>query len=74
MQAGYVDPKHLVFARARLEQVREVVPTASKALATLDEQYAALYRQHPFYASPDLVQALRRLVDSPEFRRVTDLS
>jgi RNA polymerase sigma factor (sigma-70 family) len=73
MQAGYVDPEHLVFARERIEQVREVVPTTSTVIATLDEQYVAIYRQHPFYEPPDLVQVLRRLVDSPDFRRVTDL-
>jgi hypothetical protein len=73
MQAGYVDPEHLVFARQRIEQVRKVVPTTSKATATLDEQYVAIYHQHPFYESPALVQALRRLVDSPDFRRATDL-
>jgi RNA polymerase sigma factor (sigma-70 family) len=73
MQAGYVDPEHLVFAREHLDQVREVVPTTSTAIATLDEQYAAIYRQHPFYEPPDLVQALRRLIDSPDFRRLTDL-
>ena len=36
------------------------------------EQYADVFRQHPFYAAPDLVQALRQIIESPEFRRVTD--
>ena len=73
MQAGWVDPAHLLFARERIQQVREVVPTKSEALTTLDEQYAAIYRQHPFHESTDLVQALRRLLESPGFRRATDL-
>ena len=73
MQAGWVDPAHLLFARERIQQVREVVRTKSEALSTLDEQYGAIYRQHPFYDSPDFVQALRALLESPGFTRATDL-
>lgn len=72
MQAGYVDPANLLFAKDRMQQVREVVQVSSNALATLDEQYADVFRQHPFYSAPDLVQALRQIIDSPELRRVTD--
>jgi RNA polymerase sigma factor (sigma-70 family) len=73
MQAGYVDPANLLFARERVRQVREVVRAKADALATLDRQYAQVYRQHPFYESPDLVPALRQLLGSPEFQRATDL-
>jgi RNA polymerase sigma factor (sigma-70 family) len=73
MQAGYVDPARLLFARERIQQVRAVVQAKSEALTTLDEQYAEIYRQHPFHESPDLVQALRRLLESPGFTCATDL-
>ncbi len=73
VQAGYVDPQNLLFARERVQRVREIVQAKSEAITTLDEQYAAIYRDHPFYKSPDLVGALRRLVESPEFRSVADL-
>src|SRR5438309_6795456 len=73
VQAGYVDPQNLLFARERMQRVREIVQAKSEAITTLDEQYAAIYRDHPFYKSPDLVGALRRLVESPEFRSVADL-
>jgi RNA polymerase sigma factor (sigma-70 family) len=73
IQAGHVDPEHLLFAHDHIRQVREVVPQAYETLRTLDDQYADLYRQHPFYESPDLVSMLRRLVESPAFRRATDL-
>jgi RNA polymerase sigma factor (sigma-70 family) len=72
MQAGYVDPSNLLFAKARVEQIREVVRARSDALATLDDQYADVFRQHPFYESPDLVPALRRLIESPDLRRLTE--
>jgi hypothetical protein len=72
MQAGYVDATNLLFAKARVQRVREVVRARSDALATLDEQYADVFRQHPFYESPDLVPALRRLIESPDLRRLTE--
>ena len=74
MQAGYVDPANLLFARDRIQHVRDVVPTAYAALRTLDDQCADVFREHPFHTAPDLVPALRRLVDSPDFRRATELA
>ena len=70
---GYVDPENLLFAHERVERVREIVQAKCDAIATLDEQHAAIFRDHPFYEPPDLVLALRRLVESPEFRDVADL-
>ena len=72
MQAGYVDPKSLLFARDRVEQVREVVRTRAEVLTTLDAQYAEVFRQHPFHPPRDLVPALRLLLAGPDFRRATD--
>jgi RNA polymerase sigma factor (sigma-70 family) len=72
MQAGYLDPANLLFAKARVEQVREVVQARSDALATLDDQYADVFRQHPFYEPPDLVLVLRGLIESPDFRRLIE--
>jgi RNA polymerase sigma factor (sigma-70 family) len=69
IQAGHVDPRSLLFARARVQQIREIVPKAHEALLTLDERCAESYREHPFHESPDFVQALRRLVASPDFHR-----
>jgi len=73
IQAGYVDPRSLLFARARVQQVRDVVPRAHEALMTLDDRCAEAYCEHPFHESPDLVQALRRLGAGPDFNRATDL-
>ena len=62
MQAGYVDPESLLFARERVEQVHEVARTRVEALSTLDAEYAAVFRRHPFHQPRDLVVALRRLI------------
>lgn len=74
IQAGHVDAQNLLFARARVHQVREVVPGVHAALMTLDDRCADIYRRHPFHESPDFVQALRRLVASPDFHRATGAS
>src|SRR5256712_724006 len=47
IQAGHVDPEHLLFAHDHIRQVREVVPKVYEALRTLDDQCADIYRQHP---------------------------
>jgi RNA polymerase sigma factor (sigma-70 family) len=73
IQAGYVDPANLLFARARVTQVREVVPETYEALATLDAQCGRIFREHPFFDAPDIVPALRRLIRTDDFRRATDL-
>jgi len=73
IQAGYVDPANLLFARARVRRVREVVPEMSETLAALDAQCARIFRDHPFYDAPDIVPALRSLIATDQFRRATDL-
>jgi RNA polymerase sigma factor (sigma-70 family) len=73
IRCGHVDPANLLFARNRVRQVRELAPSTADALATLDARYADVFRQHPFYESRDLVPALRRLLETPEWHRATDL-
>jgi hypothetical protein len=72
MQAGYVDPNNLLFARDHVEHIREVARPRADALTTLDAQYADVLRQHPFYSPRDVVPALRHLLAGPDFRRVAD--
>src|SRR5438876_82874 len=72
MQAGYVDPDNLLFAREHVAQVRETVRTRAEALATLDAQCAEVFRQHALHPARDLVPALRQLLAGPDFRQVTD--
>ncbi len=73
MQAGYVDPENLLFARERIRQVNHMAPATAAVLTTLDKQCGEVFRQHPFYESPDLVPALRRLLATPDFQRATEV-
>ncbi len=74
IQAGYVDPGNLLFARDRVRRVHEIAPGAYRALLPLHDPCAATFRDHPFYDAPDLVPVLRRLISSPAFQRATELS
>jgi RNA polymerase sigma factor (sigma-70 family) len=65
IQAGHVDPENLLFVRERISEVREAAPLAYETIKTLDGKCADIYRRHPFFKSPDLVQMVRRLVEDP---------
>jgi RNA polymerase sigma factor (sigma-70 family) len=73
IQAGFVDPKELRFVENRALRVREVAEDALETLESLDVAYGAVYREHPFYAAPDFVESLRRLVDNPNVRESLEL-
>ena len=73
IQAGHVNPDNLLFARDRVSQVREAAPKVYETIRSLDDQYADIYREQPFYKPPDLGQRIRQLVESPDLRRATDL-
>jgi RNA polymerase sigma factor (sigma-70 family) len=68
IRAGYIDPQNLLFAGARLSQVREAAGKRRDDIEELDAAYAEIHRGHPFPAGPDLVAALRRLLARPEFQ------
>jgi hypothetical protein len=71
--AGHIDPNNLRFARERVTHVRDVAGRVSAEVTGLNQAYAEVYRDHPFQNSPDLVTALRELMDRPEFRSTLEL-
>lgn len=73
IEAGWVDPADLIFARERVQHVRDVAPARLEALSALDRRCGEIYRQHRFWEPPDFGHALRRLLESPDFRRAADL-
>ena len=68
IQAGYLDPRNLLFARDRMVRVREVAEERSDALDELDAAYAEIHRNHPFHDSPDFVASLRALIECNDFQ------
>ena len=72
IDAGYVDPERLLFAGARVQQVRAIARAKASALTALDSECADVFRAHPFYEPSDLVPVLRQFLQGPAFR-ATDL-
>ena len=70
MKAGYVDPQNLIFAKAHVVRVREVAAKVHDDMASLDEAYAGIHRDHPFQSPPDFVAAVRSLIDRPDFQSI----
>jgi RNA polymerase sigma factor (sigma-70 family) len=70
VDAGYVNPANLLFARERLARVRDVSPKVHQALDALDVAYGDIHRDHPFQRSPDFLAALRALIHQPRFRSI----
>ena len=69
INAGFVDPKKLLFARTHITRVRDVAPETHEQLEALDAAYAEVHREHPFH-TPDLVAGVRKLIERPEFQRI----
>jgi RNA polymerase sigma factor (sigma-70 family) len=68
MQAGYVDPADLLFARARVRHVRELAERRTAEIAAYEDLCVEVFREHPFYEPPDLSARIREVMQSPEFR------
>jgi RNA polymerase sigma factor (sigma-70 family) len=74
IEQGQVDPSHLLFASEHVQRVREVVPVAGREIEdAIESQYAAVYRDHPFFQPEDQVGWLRGMLASEGMREVLGL-
>jgi RNA polymerase sigma factor (sigma-70 family) len=62
INAGFVDPGNLLFAKAHVTRVRELAPKVHEDVNALDAAYAAVHRDHPFHTPPALAGAIRTLL------------
>jgi RNA polymerase sigma factor (sigma-70 family) len=75
IEAGHVDPQHLLFAAAHVERVKEVAADTVREIEdAVEGQYAAIYRDHPFLQPADQVHWLRRILESQEIRAALHLN
>jgi RNA polymerase sigma factor (sigma-70 family) len=72
-KAGYLNPEKLLFARDHVTKVREVAEKKCEDLEALDEEYAEIYRDHPFQEPPDFVSSLRKLFEDSKFKSIMEL-
>jgi RNA polymerase sigma factor (sigma-70 family) len=68
IQAGYIDPKNLLFARDHLRLMREVAPGRCDDIDGYSDLGAEIYRAHPYYEPRDLAARVREVLESPGFR------
>jgi hypothetical protein len=73
MNAGFLDPQKLLFARAHVTRVRDLAEKKSGDLDALDETYAEIHRNHPFHDPPDFVTLLRTLINGADFKSTLEL-
>jgi RNA polymerase sigma factor (sigma-70 family) len=75
IEAGHVDPHHLLFVSRRIERVKDVAAETLRDIEDVVEgQYAAIYRDHPFLQPSDQANWLRRMLESQEVRAALHLN
>lgn len=67
--AGHVDPAHLQFVPQHLQGIKDVAEGVVRTIElTVDEQYAAIFREQRTLEPKDQIGWLRQLLDKGEFR------
>lgn len=75
IDAGHVDPEHLLFVAPRVQRIRDAAADTIRELDDVaEESFAAIYRDHPFLAPKEQAQFLRRILDQPEVRATLHLN
>jgi RNA polymerase sigma factor (sigma-70 family) len=67
INAGYVNPHDLLFAKEHVTRVRDVAKKTCEDMESLDVAYAEIHRDHPFLQSPDFVSSVRDLLKKSMF-------
>lgn len=75
IEAGHVDPEHLQFVPLHVQTVMEAAAGVVRTIeTTVDQQYAAIFREHPFLEPKDQIDWLRQLLDSGAFGKALHLN
>ena len=75
IQAGHVDPGQLQFVPLHLQRISEAAEGIVRTIEnTVDEQYAAIFREHPFLEPKDQFEWLRKLLDNGDFGAALQLN
>lgn len=75
IDAGHVDPSNMKFASPRVSQIRSVAgDTYIRLEGLLEQQHAALFREHPFLEPKDQILWLRRMLDQSGIRESLNLN
>lgn len=69
MRNGWLDPADLQFTKDRVSSVQKAAPEQLLELEDLDRKHAALYRERPMLAGPDIAARLRELLEKSAFAK-----
>lgn len=68
IEAGHVDPDHLQFVPLRIRRISEAAEGIVRTIENaVDEQYSAIFREHPFLEPKNQFDWLRQLLDKGDF-------
>jgi RNA polymerase sigma factor (sigma-70 family) len=68
IDAGHIDPDRLQFAAPHRQRISEAAPDVVRTVeAAVDQQYAAVFREHPFLEPADQSAWLKNLFDRGDF-------
>jgi RNA polymerase sigma factor (sigma-70 family) len=75
IEHGHVDPHRLLFAPEHVEQIRNVVgETVREIEDVVEQQHAAVFREHPFLRPADEIPWLKRLFQRDDVRGALQLN
>ncbi len=75
IEQGHVDPRRLRFVPEHVQRVRDVAGAAVREIEDLvEQQHAALFREHPFLQPADQVGWLRRILQREDVRGALHLN
>jgi hypothetical protein len=74
IEAGHVDPAHLQFVPLHLRRITDAAEDTVRIIeTTVDEQYSAIFRDHPFLEPKSQLDWLRQLLDKGDFGKALQL-
>ncbi len=74
IDTGWVDPNNIVYYQGKLQKVKDIISEKSRYFnESYYLQYNKLYREHPFYKSPDFVNWFRKIIQNNKFKDIFHL-
>ncbi len=75
VEHGHVDPLNLLFVPEQIQRIRDVAgETARQIDDVVEQQHAALFREHPFLRPADEIHWLRRMLEREDVRGALHLN
>lgn len=75
IEAGHVDPGQLQFVPLHLQRISDAAEGIVRTIEnTVDEQFAAIFREHPFLEPKNQFDWLRQLLDKGDFGTALQLN